>query len=195
MSPFSQGLALPGSQPNSLQDLASLGLQQQSDDLAQLQAARNRAAIAQQQNQQQQGINPQVLQHFMGGAESSAAGTAEVGTGAGTATTGSSALLNPWTALAAAAVINEREAKRGGYRREGTQYVKDLLTGKNLEQDINQRWAPKVGGADDKFGIGSTMRVGGELLTGDFTNAGRAFDDSTAAKLVKAPFQAIKKLF
>ncbi|TSJ85950.1 hypothetical protein FG002_017190 [Chitinimonas sp. BJB300] len=196
MEIYTQGLALPTMQPNAMQDWASLGLQQQNADLARLQDARNRAMQAQ-QKPQQQGLDPQLLQHLMageGGAGSAVAGGSAATSSAG-ATAGGSALLNPWTALAAAAIINEREAKRGGYRREGNQYYKDLLTGKNFEQDINQRWAPKIGGKDDKFGVGSTLRVGGELLTGDFTNAGRAFDDSTAAKLVKAPFKAIKKLF
>ncbi|PHV09886.1 hypothetical protein [Chitinimonas sp. BJB300] len=208
MDIYTQGLALPTMQPNAMQDWASLGLQQQNEDLARLQDARNRAMQAQ-QKPLQQGLDPQLLQHLMAGegaagsgagaAGASGAGSAVAGgsaaSGSAGASAGGSALLNPWTALAAAAIINEREAKRGGYRREGNQYYKDLLTGKNVEQDINQRWAPKIGGKDDKFGVGSTMRVGGELLTGDFTNAGRAFDDSTAAKLVKAPFKAIKKLF
>jgi len=104
-------------------------------------------------------------------------GIASGGTAGGTAGgaaggSGASALssLGPWAALAAIIYANEREAQRGGYRSEDdTQYAKDLLGGKVLSQDVEQRWAPKLESAWG--GSGSMASAASNIGSLDFSNA------------------------
>lgn len=130
------------------------------------------------------------------GASSGAAG-GSAASGGSSAAGGGSALASagPWAALAAVIAVNEHNAKKGGYRDEDDkEYAKDLIGGKVLEQDLNQRWLPKAFGKNlenDKTGIGHEMKAGGEFLTGDFSNGFKALEDGTIGKIAKG----IKKLF
>lgn len=120
----------------------------------------------------------------------SGAGGAPVSTGSGGAQAGGSgfASAGPWALLAATIIANENEARRGGYRdKDHTQYAKDVLGGKVVEQDINKRWAPKLG--SDKFGLGGDMRVAGELSSLDPSNAWKtAKNDSSVGKFLRKLF-------
>ena len=146
----------------------------------QQQLAQQRMTQAQQSQQQgQQGMNPSVgmgiMKSFMGGGASGAGGAAGGGAAGGGAAGGSAggsaaggmgsaaAAAGPWAALAAIIGVNEYNAKKGGYRAEDDkEYAKDLATGKVMSQDINQRWAPKLFGKDDKMGFGGDMKAVGE---------------------------------
>ena len=58
----------------------------------------------------------------------------------------SAAMSNPWTALAAVIVGNEIYANKKGYRdKDPLKYAGDLATGEVLNQDLEQRWLPKLG--------------------------------------------------
>ena len=118
----------------------------------------------------QQGVDPlqayQMYQNFSG---AGATGGAEAGgaSGAGGGLEMAS-VVNPWTALAAGIVGNEREGIRGGYRADDNlDYAKDLLTGSVAEQDWSQRFSPKIFGSDDPTGLGSSVGSGFELMSGD----------------------------
>lgn len=96
-----------------------------------------------------------------GGAGGGAAG------GSGTSALSS---LGPWAALAAAIYLNESNAREKGYRSEDdTQYAKDLLGGKVFEQDVSQRFAPKLESAWG--GSGSAAKAAADFGTLDFSNA------------------------
>lgn len=129
-----------------------------------------------------------------GAAGGSAAGGSAAGGGASSAG-GGMAAGGMWAALAAAIMVNEYNAKKGGYRSEDDkQYAKDLIGGKVLEQDFNQRWLPKLYGKDlknDKTGIGHDQKAFGEFMTFDFKNGFKALEDGTVGKMAKG----IKKLF
>lgn len=129
-----------------------------------------------------------------GAAGGSAAGGSAAGGGASGAG-GGMAAGGMWAALAAAIMVNEYNAKKGGYRSDDDkQYAKDLLGGKVLEQDFNQRWLPKMYGKDlknDKTGIGHDQKAFGEFMTFDFKNGFKALEDGTVGKMAKG----IKKLF
>lgn len=145
-----------------------------------------------QQQQPQGGFNPlqglQAYGQFSGqggglgsffGGGSSAGGSA-AGSSAGG---GSSALASagPWAALAAAIIANESSARRGGYRDEDTgDYLQDLFGGKVLEQDVQQRFLPKLVGEDfedDVLGLGADASVAADLSTFDFSNAWDTFKE------------------
>ena len=91
--------------------------------------------------------------------------------------------------LAATIAVNEYNAKKGGYRSDNNgQYAKDLITGKVMSQDVNERWAPKLFGSSDKFGLGGDMKAGAELSHGDFHGFKENLKDGTIGKLVKKIF-------
>lgn len=118
-------------------------------------------------------------------------GGAGAGASGGGAAGGSSWLASagPWAALAAAILVNENEAREGGYRDEDDwEYAKDLFGGKVMSDDINYRWSPKLFG-DDDYGFGADMEIAGELSSWDFSNAwDKLKNDSTLAKLLKKVF-------
>lgn len=126
-----------------------------------------------------------------------AAGGSAVGGGSAASGMGSLGAAGPWGALAAIIIGNERWAKNTGYRREGTQYWKDLIGGKVAEQDTNQRWVPKIFGGYDDDKIGMAHDAGGwaEFSTLDFKNGARKMEDGTAGTLVKGIGKGIGKLF
>lgn len=98
----------------------------------------------------------------------------------------------PWALLAAAIISNEYNAKKGGYRNEDDWgYAQDVIGGKVLEQDLNQRWLPQIFGEDlknDSTGIGSDMKFVGELNSLDFGNALEALKEGTIGKLLGGLF-------
>lgn len=101
-----------------------------------------------------------------GGAAGGASGASSAGGGMGSAL----ASAGPWAALAALIIGNEREAREHGFRSEDdTQYAKDLLGGKVFEQDVSQRWAPKLESAWG--GSGSMAKAAADFGTLDFSNA------------------------
>lgn len=136
----------------------------------------------------QAGYAPEVMSAWQGGG-AAAGGGASAGAAGGSSAGGMLASAGPWAALAAAILINENEAREGGYRDEDDwEYAKDLFGGKVLSQDINERWSPKLFG-DDDYGFGGDMEVFGELSTLDFSNAwDKLKNDSTIAKLLKKVF-------
>ena len=159
---------------------------------------------AMEQPQQQVGM-PQMpfgLMNMFGGAASTgsagsvAGGSAgasvggSAGGGAGASGAGGMSAAGPWALLAAVIVANEYNAKKGGYRSEKkSEYAKDLLGGQVVSQDVDNRWAPKLFGNNDKYGLGGDMKIWGDLSTLDFGNAWDKFrKDGTAAKLFKKIF-------
>lgn len=147
---------------------------------------RNRAN---QQSQPQ--ISPAMASQFMGkGAGLTGGATSGTAGGTSAATSSSSSAvagLGPWAALAAVIALNENSARNSGARADGTQYYKDLIGGKVLSQDINERWVPKLFGGyeNDKTGLGHDMGVAGELSTFDFSNALKKAKNSSLAKVIK----------
>jgi hypothetical protein len=156
--------------------------------------------IEQPQQQQQGGMSPMqglgMYQQFAGGGGMLGAGPAGGGAGAGSAAGGaggsaagggSSALASagPWAALAAVIIANESSAKDDPdrNRRSGSDYYKDLLGGKVLEQDAPY-WSRKIFGKDDKFGFGKDMEAGAELATLDFSNFWDKAKDGTLGKIL-----------
>lgn len=125
---------------------------------------------------------------------SSAAGGA-ASSGAASSGAGGLASAGPWAALAAVILANESNARDNDYRnKDDKKYAQDLLGGAVLEQDLNQRWLPKIYGKDlknDKFGLGHDQKAVGEFGSGDFSNGFKALEDGTLGKLVKG----IKKIF
>lgn len=132
------------------------------------------------------------------GGGGAAAGGSAAGGGAsaagGSAASGLSS-MGPWAALAAVILANESNARDNDYRsKDDKQYAQDLLGGAVLEQDLNQRWLPKIYGKDlknDKLGLGHDQKAVGEFGSGDFSNGFKALEDGTLGKSLKA----IKKLF
>ena len=174
-------------------------------ELAQQRATQSQASSA----GQGQGISPSagigIAKSFMGGgaggagagaggaggagAGGAAAGSSAGGSSAAGGLGGAAAAAGPWAALAAIIGVNEYNAKKGGYRAEDDkEYAKDLATGKVMSQDINQRWAPKLFGKDDKMGFGADMKAAGEAshldLNGTFDN----LENGTIGKLFKKIF-------
>jgi hypothetical protein len=167
------------------------------------QGSQNPFVVEQPQPEQQQaGMNPlqglQAYQQFSGGgmfgggaagggagAASGSAGSAAGGAGGGAAGGGSSALASagPWAALAAVIIANEYGAKEGGRRRSGSDYYKDLLGGKVLEQDAPY-WSQKMFGSSDKAGLGADFEAGAELATLDFSNFFDKAKQGTLGKLL-----------
>lgn len=124
-----------------------------------------------------------------------AAGGSSAAGGAASSGAGGLASAGPWAALAAVILANESNARDNDYRnKDDKKYAQDLLGGAVLEQDLNQRWLPKIYGKDlknDKFGLGHDQKAVGEFGSGDFSNGFKALEDGTLGKLVKG----IKKIF
>lgn len=144
------------------------------------------------------------LSSLFGGGSAAGGGAAASGGGAAAASGGSAAgggaasgmaSMGPWAALAAVILANESNARDNDYRsKDDGQYAQDLLGGAVLEQDLNQRYLPKIYGKDlknDKFGFGHDQKAVGEFGSGDFSNGFKALEDGTLGKLVKG----IKKIF
>lgn len=144
------------------------------------------------------------LSSLFGGGSAAGGGAAASGGGAAAASGGSAAgggaasgmaSMGPWAALAAVILANESNARDNGYRsKDDKQYAQDLLGGAVLEQDLNQRYLPKIYGKDlknDKFGLGHDQKAVGEFGSGDFSNGFKALEDGTLGKMVKG----IKKIF
>ena len=117
-----------------------------------------------------------------GGAASAAGGGSSAGAGM---------FSNPFTAIAAAVILNEKSARNGGHRRNGMDYWKDLGSGAVISQDFKERWNPKLdkmtGGAASKYGLTDTLQGAADM--------GNPFDFK---KYMKAPgdlLRAPKKLF
>ena len=121
-------------------------------------------------------------------------GTGSAASGAGGASAGGggamSSLASFWpAAVVIAGIANESHAKDKGYRREGSDYTKDLITGKVLYQDVDQRWAPKLFGEKDSMGLGGDMRAASALGGLDFKKSFKHFTkDSSIAKIFKKIF-------
>lgn len=126
------------------------------------------------------------------------AGGAGAGAGVGGGAGGGGSSLagaGPWGALAAIIAINEREAKRGGYRSEDdSDYYNDLLFGKAAEQDVHKRWYKLpdkwLGDENDSLGLGSGMKAFTNLTTGDFNNALHDNDD-----FASKPWKKLRDIF
>lgn len=129
-----------------------------------------------------------------GGGAGAAGGSSAAG-GAASSGAGGLASAGPWAALAAVILANESNARDKDYRdKDDKKYAQDLLGGAVLEQDLNQRWLPKIYGKDlknDKFGLGHDQKAVGEFGSGDFSNGFKALEDGTLGKIAKG----IKKLF
>ena len=125
----------------------------------------------------------------------SAAGGSSAAGGAASSGAGGLASAGPWAALAAVILANESNARDNDYRnKDDKKYAQDLLGGAVLEQDLNQRWLPKIYGKDlknDKLGLGHDQKAIGEFGSGDFSNGFKALEDGTLGKIAKG----IKKLF
>ncbi len=124
------------------------------------------------------------------GATATTGGTSAAGGGAGAAGGGGSAggggaAAGWWAALAAIIIANESEAQRGGYRSEDEgDYAKDVLGGKVLEQDVENRWLPMIFGEDDEgnlrndfTGLGGDTKAGAEIASLNFDNAWKSFKE------------------
>ncbi len=124
-----------------------------------------------------------------------AAGGSSAAGGAASSGAGGLASAGPWAALAAVILANESNARDNDYRnKDDKKYAQDLLGGAVLEQDLNQRWLPKIYGKDlknDKLGLGHDQKAIGEFGSGDFSNGFKALEDGTLGKIAKG----IKKLF
>lgn len=138
------------------------------------------------------------LSSIFGGGSAGGAGAAGGSSAAGGAASsgaGGLASAGPWAALAAVILANESNARDNDYRdKDDKKYAQDLLGGAVLEQDLNQRWLPKIYGKDlknDKFGLGHDQKAIGEFGSGDFSNGFKALEDGTLGKIAKG----IKKLF
>lgn len=134
------------------------------------------------------------LSSIFGGGSAGGAGAAGGSSAAGGGAS-AAASAGPWAALAAVILANESNARDNGYRdKDDKKYAQDLLGGAVLEQDLNQRWLPKIYGKDlknDKFGLGHDQKAVGEFGSGDFSNGFKALEDGTLGKIAKG----IKKLF
>lgn len=124
------------------------------------------------------------------GAASASSGAAGASGGAAGASSAGSAMASagPWAALAAAIVINENSAKKGGYRREGSDYYKDLASGRVLSQDVDQRWAPKIFGKNDKAGLGSDMSAAASIGSFQFGKGFKELKNGSLGKFIKKIF-------
>lgn len=137
------------------------------------------------------------LSSIFGGGSAAGGGAAGGSSAGGAASSGAGGLASagPWAALAAVILANESNARDNDYRnKDDKKYAQDLLGGAVLEQDLNQRWLPKIYGKDlknDKLGLGHDQKAIGEFGSGDFSNGFKALEDGTLGKLVKG----IKKIF
>lgn len=142
--------------------------------------------------QQPQGINPMqmasVAQNFIPSSGGGLLGSSAAPSAGATSSGGSMlASVGPWALLAAAIVGNETEARRGGYRAEDdTEYARDLLTGRVVSQDIDQRWGPKLFGSaweENKGGIPADILALTDAGAMDFSGAWDHLKEGSLAKL------------
>ena len=127
-----------------------------------------------------------------GGAGAGAGAAAGGGSGSAAAGTGVAA-SGPWGWIAAAVAANEISAHNGGYRRNGWQGVKDLVGGKVMEQDANQRFSKYLGGYDDdKTGLMNDAGAFQEFATLDFKNGAKKITDHGTLNRIGS---GLKKLF
>lgn len=100
---------------------------------------------------------------------------------AGGAAGGTSA-AGPIGMMAAAVMLNEQDSQNRGLRRGGSDYIKDTLTFKNTQKDIDQKFAPMVEDiVGDDTGLGYDMRVAGDLMAFDPKSAFKNFKKSSLA--------------
>lgn len=101
--------------------------------------------------------------------------------GAGGASGATSALgsAGPWGLLAAAIIGNETYAKKHGYRREGSDYWRDLGSGKVLWQDIENRWGPKIFGNST---LGADSRGISQMMQGNVSEGWKTMKDEGPLK-------------
>lgn len=127
-----------------------------------------------------------------GGSAGAGAGVSGgAGAGGGAAAGGESAFAaaGPWAALAAVIIANESEARDGGYRSEDdSEYAEDIITGEVLQQDVEERWLPKIFGEDlenDDTGLGGDTLAATQFATGDFGEAWNTFkEDGVLGKIL-----------
>ncbi|MDR0215550.1 MAG: hypothetical protein LBJ15_16330 [Comamonas sp.] len=134
--------------------------EQQRDEIKAKQdalASQQREALARDTAQQQLALRegaqsapqmPQIpsgLMNMVGSGSGSASAGSATGAPAGATAGGSSgglgsalASAGPWAALAAAVVANETSARNGGHRRNGAEYLGDLLSGDVAYQDAGR---------------------------------------------------------
>lgn len=136
------------------------------------------------------GINTALTGQLLGtgaasGGTAASAGGASVSAasgGGGVSAGGGMAAAGPWALLAAAIIANEDAAKSGGYRDDKSSgYALDVLQGKVLEQDVHQRWSPKIFGEDlenDILGVGGRLEGITDIMTGDISNGVQSFIDA-----------------
>lgn len=175
---------------------------QQEEARRQQEEARKRAeeaaAEAARSRQQGGGMSPGagvgIAKSLMGGgggasaggaAGGGAAGGAGAGASGGSSAAGAVSAAGPWALLAATIAVNEYNAKKGGFRAEDDkEYARDLISGKVLSQDVNGRWAPKLFGSSDKFGLGADMKAGAELSSLDLGSTIKNLKQGTIGKLL-----------
>lgn len=116
---------------------------------------------------------------YAGGA--AAGGAAAGGTAAaGAGSAGAMSSAGPIGMIAAAIMLNEQDSRSKGLRREGSDYYKDLLTGKVVKQDIDGKWAPMTDSIfGEKSGLGNDQRMAGDLMSLDFKSAAKNFKKSS----------------
>lgn len=118
---------------------------------------------------------------YAGGTAAAGAGAAG-SAGAGAAGASSLASAGPIGAIAALIVGNEMDSKSKGLRREGSDYYKDLATGKVVDQDIEGKWAPMTDSIfGEKSGLGNDQRFAGDLMSFDFKGAAKNLKKSSLA--------------
>lgn len=88
-----------------------------------------------------------------GGGEAASAGSSASGASGGSVG-GALASAGPWAALAAAVIANETTARNGGHRRNGIEYVGDLISGDVAYQD-----ADRVEKATGSKGLGTLWKA------------------------------------
>lgn len=122
---------------------------------------------------------------YAGGAAAAGSGAAAGGAaagGAGAAGASGLASAGPIGAIAALIVGNEMDSQSKGLRREGSDYYKDLATGKVLDQDIEGKWAPMTDSIfGEKTGLGNDQRFFGDIMTLDFKGAMKNLKKSSLA--------------
>lgn len=129
---------------------------------------------------------------YTGYAGGAAAGGSAAGGGASSAA-GGAAAAGPWGALAAVIAANEISAHNGGYRRNGWTGAKDLIGGKVMEQDANQRFSKYLGGYDDdKTGLMHDAGAFQEFNTLDFKNGSKKITNGGTLNRMAS---GIKKIF
>lgn len=129
------------------------------------------------------------------GAGAGAGAGAGGGAGAGASGAGGAlAAAGPWAALAAIIAVNEKSAHNSGDRRTGWAGMKDLATGKVVEQDAHGNRIQKILGSqeNDKTGLANDAAAVGDLSTFDFKNGFKSAGKGVGGRLIKS---TVGKLF